>query len=185
VGAILKRNVNVMMQCRGSRRAGLVAGVGAVMLAGCATPRASGGPSTAGAPSATTVPQPIAGDVERTTFAPVLGVDLSKMMRRVSGLYVQDLTVGTGSVAATGRTAVLQYTGWLPNGKQFDQGEITITLGTNKVIRAWEEGVLGMRVGGSRRIVSPPQLAYGARGAGEDIPPNAVLVFELTLTDVY
>lgn len=115
----------------------------------------------------------------------MLGVDLGRMMRRVSGLYVQDLTVGTGSVAATGRTAVLEYTGWLPSGKQFDSGEITVTLGSNKVIRAWEEGVLGMRVGGTRRIVSPPQLAYGARGAGEDIPPNAVLVFELKLTDVY
>jgi peptidylprolyl isomerase len=125
------------------------------------------------------------GNVERTQFNPELNIDLSKMTRRTSGLYVQDIERGTGAVAASTRTAVLRYAGYLPSGKMFDSGEITITLGTNKVIRAWEEGVLGMRVGGRRRLVTPPHLAYGSRGAPPDIPPNAVLVFDMQLLQVY
>ncbi|HEY4131058.1 MAG TPA: FKBP-type peptidyl-prolyl cis-trans isomerase [Gemmatimonadaceae bacterium] len=132
-----------------------------------------------------TVPQPIAGDVERTTFASSLGVDLSKMTRRASGLYVQNLRLGDGAIAAGDRTVAIKYIGWLPNGKEFDRGEISVSLGKNSVIRAWEEGLLGMRVGGVRRIVSPPNMAYGSRGAGSDIPPNAVLVFELQMMSVY
>src|SRR5437868_57263 len=88
-------------------------------------------------------PQPIAGDIERTTFAPALGVHLDAMTKRASGMYVQDLTPGTGSVATRGRTVVVRYTGWLPSGKQFDSGEISVTLGSNKTIAAWEEGLLG------------------------------------------
>ena len=130
-------------------------------------------------------PQPIAGDVERTTFASSLNIQLDKMVRRTSGLYVQDLVTGTGSVAARGRSAVVRYTGWLANGKQFDSSELTVTLGSNKTIAAWEEGLLGMRVGGKRRLVVPPNLGYGARGAGNDIPPNSVLIFQMELTSVY
>jgi FKBP-type peptidyl-prolyl cis-trans isomerase FkpA len=145
--------------------------------------------STAASPtsaSTTASVAPIAdGDIEHTQFSPSLGVDLRKMMRRNSGLYVQDLRVGTGSVAAQGRTAVMRYAGYLPDGKPFDSGEITISIGAGKVIRAWDEGVLGMRVGGSRRLVAPPHLAYGSRGAPPTIPPNAVLVFDMELTQVY
>jgi peptidylprolyl isomerase len=136
-------------------------------------------------PSTTSQPVAIEGDVERTTFAPALGVDLSAMSKRASGLYVQDLAMGTGAVAVRGRSAVVRYTGWLPNGKQFDSGEVTVTLGQNKVIRAWEDGILGMRVGGRRRLVSPPNLGYGSRGAGDDIPPNSVLVFEMEVMSVF
>jgi FKBP-type peptidyl-prolyl cis-trans isomerase FkpA len=114
-----------------------------------------------------------------------LGIDLSKMARRPSGLYVQDLERGTGTVAASTRTATVRYVGYLSDGKKFDSGDITITLGTNKVIRAWEDGVLGMRVGGKRRLVTPPHLAYGSRGAPPAIPPNAVLVFDMELLQVY
>jgi FKBP-type peptidyl-prolyl cis-trans isomerase FkpA len=133
----------------------------------------------------TTVPQPIAGDVERTQFAEALNVHLDQMVKRASGLYVQDLTMGTGTFASRGRTAVVRFTGWRADGKQFDDGEITITLGTRQTIAAWEEGLLGMRVGGKRRLVVPPNLGYGARGAGNEIPPNTVLVFDMTLTSVY
>jgi FKBP-type peptidyl-prolyl cis-trans isomerase FkpA len=132
----------------------------------------------------TTQPTAIAGDVERTAFASSLGVDLGAMTKRASGLYVQDLETGTGAVAVRGKSAVVRYAGWLPNGKQFDSGEVTVTLGTNKVIQAWEEGLLGMRVGGRRRLVTPPNLAYGPRGAGDDIPPNAVLVFEMQVMSI-
>jgi len=135
--------------------------------------------------SAAPAPQPIAGDIERTTFAPALGVHLDSMTKRASGMYVQNLATGTGPVATSGRTVVVRYTGWLPNGKQFDSGEISVTLGSNKTIPAWEEGLLGMRVGGKRRLVVPPNLGYGARGAGNDIPPNSVLVFDMEVTSVF
>jgi FKBP-type peptidyl-prolyl cis-trans isomerase len=107
------------------------------------------------------------------------------MSRRETGLYVRDLVTGTGAVALRGRSVVIRYTGWLPNGKQFDSGEITVTLGTNKTIRAWEEGLLGIRVGGKRRIVVPPNLGYGSRGAGDTIPPNSVLIFEMEAVSVF
>jgi len=147
---------------------------------------ACGGASSPASSSVSTTPQPtaIAGDVERTTFATSLGVDLGAMTKRASGLYVQDLQMGTGAVAIRGKSVVVRYAGWLPNGKQFDSGEVTVTLGTNKVIRAWEEALLGMRVGGRRRLVTPPNLAYGSRGAGDDIPPNAVLVFEMQVMSI-
>lgn len=143
----------------------------------------TGGASSTPASSAP-VPQALPGDVERTTFAPALGVHLDQMVRRASGLYVQDLTPGTGSVATRGRSVIVHYTGWLADGKQVDAGEITVELGTNKTIRAWEEGLLGMRVGGKRRLVVPPALGYGARGAGDAIPSNAVLVFEMEVLSV-
>ena len=144
-----------------------------------------GGGSSTAATTVATIPQPIAGDVERTTFAPSLNVDLTKMSRRASGLYVEDLRMGTGPISARERTVAVKYIGWLPNGKQFDSGEISVSLGKNSVIRAWEEGLLGMRVGGVRRIVSPPNMAYGNRGAGSDVPPNSVLVFEMQMMSVY
>jgi FKBP-type peptidyl-prolyl cis-trans isomerase FkpA len=146
---------------------------------------ACGGGAAGPAATATSVPQPIAGDIERTDFNAALGVRLDQMVKRASGLYVQDLTMGTGTIAARGRTAVVRYTGWLASGKQFDDGEVTVSLGSRKTIAAWEEGLLGMRVGGKRRLVVPPSLGYGARGAGDDIPPNSVLVFDMTLQSVY
>lgn len=147
---------------------------------------ASGGSSSTTTPVRPASVSPVAdGDIEHTTFSPTLDINLAKMMRRNSGLYVQDLQVGTGSVAAQARTAVVRYAGYLPDGKKFDSGEITISIGAGKVIRAWDEGVLGMRVGGRRRLIAPPHLAYGSRGAPPDIAPNAVLVFDMELTQVY
>lgn len=146
---------------------------------------ACGGGSSIPSSGPATTPQPIAGDIERTTFDASLGVHLDQMVKRASGLYVQDLAMGTGSVATRGRTAVVRYTGWRADGKQFDDGEVTVSLGSRQTIAAWEEGLLGMRVGGKRRLVVPPNLGYGARGAGKDIPPNSVLVFDMTLQSVY
>jgi FKBP-type peptidyl-prolyl cis-trans isomerase len=150
-----------------------------------------GGTTTAGSASTTpspvsnagraTTPQPAAGDIELTTFAPALNVHLDSMVRRGSGLYVQDQQMGTGAVATRGRTVVVRYSGFLADGKMFDSGEATVTLGTFKTIRAWEEGLLGMRVGGRRRIIVPPAMGYGAKGGGDVIPPNAVLVFDMEL----
>ncbi len=88
------------------------------------------------------------------------------MMRRASGLYVQDLKIGTGAIALHGKSMVVRYTGWLASGKQFDSGEITVTIGAKGTIAAWEEGLLGMRVGGQRRLVVPPNLGYGVARRG-------------------
>lgn len=124
------------------------------------------------------------GEVERATFNPELHIHLDSMVRRATGLYVQDVVVGTGTPATRGRTAIVRYSGWLANGTMFDSGEITVTLGSNKTIRAWEDGLLGMRVGGRRRLVVPSTMGYGPRGNGDVIPPSAVLVFEMELQQV-
>ena len=142
------------------------------------TPTAAPAAAVAGAPADVS-------EIGRTTFDPSLKIHLDSMSRRPSGLYVQDLTTGNGAVAARGRSVVVRYTGWLPTGKQFDTGEITVTLGQNKTIRAWEEGLLGMRVGGKRKLVVPPYLAYGNRAQGDLIPPNSVLIFEMEALSVF
>jgi FKBP-type peptidyl-prolyl cis-trans isomerase FkpA len=166
--------------------------VGCVLLTASAVACASAGPATSAPTAASTTsvatpaprPRPL-GPVEQATFAPELDVHLDSMLRHASGLYVQDLRFGNGAVVSRGRSVVVRYAGWLANGKQFDTGEITVALGSGKTIPAWEEGLLGMRAGGQRRIVSPPYMAYGSRGAGSDIPPNAVLVFLMEVTSVF
>ncbi len=123
-------------------------------------------------------------------FAPELGVRLAEMTRTSSGLYLQDQVAGTGAEANTGASITVDYTGWLHNGRQFDssagRGPLPITnLGGRQVIAGWDEGLLGMRVGGRRLLVIPPHLAYGATGAGNGvIPPHATLVFRVELRTV-
>jgi FKBP-type peptidyl-prolyl cis-trans isomerase FkpA len=104
-----------------------------------------------------------------------------------------DLVVGTGATANTGNTVTVAYTGWLfdssqPNskGRQFDSlPSYTFTIGAGRVIKGWEQGVPGMRVGGQRRLIIPPELGYGPAGAGGGvIPPNATLVFDITLISI-
>jgi len=123
-------------------------------------------------------------------FAEDLGVDLSSMQQTPSGLYIEDLVEGRGLAARSGHVVVVHYTGWLPNGEQFDStreaGEArSFQLGARRdVITGWEEGVTGMRIGGKRRLVVPPHLGYGARGVPGAIPPNATLVYEFELLDI-
>lgn len=103
-----------------------------------------------------------------------------------------DLVVGTGDQAVSGNQLTVSYTGWLydatqPNGKgrQFDtSASFSFTLGAGQVIKGWDQGVVGMRVGGQRRLVIPPDLAYGSTGSGTAIPPNATLVFEIRLLSI-
>jgi FKBP-type peptidyl-prolyl cis-trans isomerase FkpA len=125
--------------------------------------------------------------IEDTEFAPALGVDLSAMTRTESGLYFRDISVGTGAVAQNGKTVSVYYQGWLASGTRFDfrtsGAPFAFTLGTGQVIRGWDQGVAGMRVGGKRQLVIPSALAYGAEGRGS-IPPNAVLVFEVEVRNV-
>ncbi|MGA0023927.1 MAG: FKBP-type peptidyl-prolyl cis-trans isomerase [Burkholderiales bacterium] len=103
-----------------------------------------------------------------------------------SGLIIEDLAPGTGEAAAAGIEVTVHYTGWLTDGKKFDSSKdrddpFVFPLGAGHVIRGWDEGVQGMKVGGKRKLTIPPDLGYGARGAGGVIPPNATLVFEVEL----
>lgn len=104
-------------------------------------------------------------------------------------LEIRDIVIGTGEEAVPGSTVTVHYTGWLANGTKFDssldRGEpFSFPLGASRVIRGWDQGVEGMRVGGKRELVIPPELGYGARGAGGVIPPNAILRFEVELLAV-
>jgi FKBP-type peptidyl-prolyl cis-trans isomerase FkpA len=115
----------------------------------------------------------------------------------VTALQSTVLTPGTGAAVAAGQTAVVQYTGWLYDaaakdnkGKQFDSSRVSggrafkFPVGTGSVIKGWDQGVVGMTVGESRRLVIPPDLAYGDRGAGGVIPPGATLVFDVELIGI-
>ena len=122
------------------------------------------------------------------SYAPVLGIELSAMTRSVSGLYTRDLASGSGVRVTTGDLVRVQYTVHLANGT-FVAGAnpggapLEFRLGRRQVIAGWDEGVMGMRVGGKRQLVVPPSLAYGARANG-NIPPNSILVFTIELVGI-
>jgi peptidylprolyl isomerase len=105
-----------------------------------------------------------------------------------SGLRITDLVVGSGAEAKAGQKVSVNYRGTLENGKEFDssygRGPFSFPLGGGRVIQGWDEGVAGMKVGGKRKLVIPPDLGYGSRGAGGVIPPNATLIFEVELLAV-
>lgn len=105
-------------------------------------------------------------------------------------LQIEDLQIGDGAEATTGRNVSVHYTGWLTNGTKFDSSvdrgrPFSFPLGGGRVIAGWDQGVAGMKVGGKRKLTIPPHLGYGARGAGGVIPPNATLVFEVELLEVH
>ena len=111
-----------------------------------------------------------------------------KFITTKSGLKYADLKVGDGKEVKKDDTVTVHYTGWLKNGKKFDSShdgdDKPVTFSLKKVIKGWQEGVPGMKVGGKRKLIIPPELAYGKEGAGDDIPPNAELTFEIELIDV-
>ena len=106
-----------------------------------------------------------------------------------SGLVYEELAVGSGAEAVPGKPVTVHYTGWLTNGTKFDSSKdrrdpFVFTLGKGQVIKGWDEGVQGMKVGGKRKLTIPPGLGYGARGAGGAIPPNATLIFDVELLGI-
>jgi FKBP-type peptidyl-prolyl cis-trans isomerase len=152
-----------------------LAGFATMLLIACGYPD----PATATGPAATT---------EQTTPTPSAGADDfnegagKTPVKFPDGLQFIDLKVGEGPAATTGSTVRVHYTGWLSSGKKFDssrdRGEpFDVTIGSGNVIPGWEEGLLGMKVGGRRKLIIPPSLGYGAQGQPPVIPPNATLYF--------
>ncbi len=145
----------------------------AASLVGCAANHRAMAPPQTPAPPAKT----------QTPAAPTQATD--QEVTTPTGLKYQDLVVGNGPMAETGMKVRVNYTGWLTDGTKFDSSHdpgrqpLRFTIGAGQVIRGWEEGVKGMRVGGRRKLTIPPDLAYGERGYPGAIPPNSTLVFEI------
>jgi len=141
-------------------------------------------------PSLFTMASDVAPDQIAAGGAAALGGDLVAAKERTtpSGLRITDLVIGDGPEATAGESVSVNYRGTLENGKEFDssygRGPFSFPLGAGRVIKGWDEGVAGMQVGGKRRLVIPPDLAYGERGAGGVIPPNATLIFEVELLKI-
>ena len=151
-----------------------------VVLANCGTKDASEAPPPPAA--ATGAP-----DIATMQFAPELGVDLATMTRTARGVWIKDLTVGTGDPVGTGSQVAIRYTGRLTNGTQFDatgpsDPPYSFRLNTGAVVPGFDEAVTGMRKGGTRLAIIPPDLAYGSSANGP-IPANSVLVFTLELVE--
>jgi len=147
----------------------LVAMLALVSLAGAQTAPAKKAP----AKPAASAPTKVTGEPTKTA----------------SGLQYWDIKVGTGAVAQVGQHVIVDYTGWLTNGKKFDSSVGTgkpfdFMLGAGQVIKGWDEGVAGMKVGGKRQLRIPPDLAYGPAGYTTVIPPNSTLIFDVRLVDV-
>jgi FKBP-type peptidyl-prolyl cis-trans isomerase len=155
-----------------ARSAVLFAGA-LTLLAGCENPV-----------SADRLPPPTP---EEITYASSLNITLSQFNRTALGVFYQDQVQGTGATIASGDSVSVGYTGWLPNGVQFDTNQpngtpLRFKVGASQVVRGFEDGVIGMRVGGTRRIIIPSPLGYGRAGAGTSIPGNAVLIFSITMS---
>ncbi len=179
-----------------SRLTRLVA-VSAVLaaLAGCqqsdstgtaaGTSEKSSAKGAAGSSSATTSTTTATSSTGATTMAlpgaPITGIP--EQMR--GGMKMYDLEVGPGSEATEGKMVKVKYTGWLTDGTQFDSGTYSFGLGAGQVVKGWDVGIAGMKVGGKRKLVIPPDMGYGAQGYPGAIPPNATLVFDTELLEVH
>jgi FKBP-type peptidyl-prolyl cis-trans isomerase len=156
-----------------------------VVLAGCQQSETTSTSTGSSATTTTTTPAPT-----DQAAAPASEGATAQEVSLPGGLKYQDLKVGDGALAESGKQVSVHYTGWLTDGTKFDssvdRGEpFAFQLGAGQVIRGWDEGVKGMRVGGKRKLTIPSELGYGARGTpGGPIPPNATLVFDVELLGV-
>ena len=150
----------------------------AITVLGSAGACASGGGVAAG-------PEPAP---DTLVYATELGVDFSRMEETASGLWIEEIAEGVGRQAMQGRQTLIHFVGYLPDGTVVDSSlggdPLSFELGAGSVIRGWNQGIVGMKVGGRRRLVIRPGLAYGSRGREPNVPPQSVLVFEIQLVDV-
>jgi len=162
-------------------------------LVGCNQSKSSGTPTTSSSTtsgSSQTSTESSSGMSAGATTTPATTAPSGKETTMPDGLKMEDQVVGTGAEAGEGMTVSVHYTGWLTNGTKFDSSRdrnepFEFVLGKGQVIRGWDEGVKGMKVGGKRKLTIPPDLGYGAAGAGGVIPPNATLVFDVELLGVH
>ena len=139
-----------------------------------------------GAPAEETAPP---SDTGQVSTPPEESVPEAPASADVTELVIEDITVGTGAEATAGDNVTVHYTGWLTDGTKFDSSldagqPFQFALGQGQVIPGWDQGVAGMKVGGTRRLTIPPDLGYGTAGAGGVIPPNATLIFEVELLSI-
>ena len=129
---------------------------------------------------------PVPAEDKKVDIYKLPALDDKGWVKQESGMKVWDVKVGTGDAVKKDATVKVHYTGWLTNGKVFDSSrkrDEAIEFGLNQVIKGWTEGVVGMKVGGVRRLMIPPEMAYGDQDKG-DIPPKSVLVFDIELLEV-
>ena len=127
--------------------------------------------------------------ITQTINQEIISMDLDQAVATDSGLKYIDIVEGNGESPQKGQKVTVHYTGTLTDGKKFDSSKdrnqpFTFTIGVGQVIKGWDEGVASMKVGGQRTLIIPPELGYGARGAGGVIPPNATLLFDVELLGV-
>jgi FKBP-type peptidyl-prolyl cis-trans isomerase len=163
----------------------VLAMVGAIGLSGCSSQ--TGRPSKKSAPPETQSAAQPSRDSKEATPATAKGGE--EKAEKTAGLLTSDEVVGEGPAAKSGDRVTVHYTGRLVDGTKFDSSKdrnkpFSFSLGAGEVIRGWDQGVAGMKVGGKRKLTVPPDLGYGARGAGGVIPPNATLVFDVELLKI-
>jgi len=165
----------------------------AALAAGCTSPpkpaAGPGGSSSSTKASTTTTSRTQSSTGTSTGASSDAQAAQGHVHHLADGLVYEDEVLGSGTMADPGLTVVVNYTGWLTNGNKFDSSydraqPFVFQLGAHQVISGWDEGVKGMRVGGKRKLTIPPDLGYGAQGAGGVIPPNSTLVFEVELLEV-
>lgn len=167
----------------------VIAIIGFVVFKGNPTPTSTPTPNTASL--ATTLPTstPITSPAPSGKGATITPSATPKIVMNKDGFIIEDITDGTGDVAVSGKMITVNYKGTLTNGKQFDSSydhgtPFSFQLGAGDVIKGWDQGFAGMKVGGKRKLTIPPELGYGVNGAGASIPPNATLIFEVELLKV-
>jgi len=168
----------------------IVIALSALVLAGCSrTQGASSSPSSQPSQPAQSTPQGTQPQSETSATTHQPAQQPTQSAPAAPKLVIKDTKVGKGKAAKAGDTVVVEYTGWLADGTKFDAsadhgGTFTFPLGAGQVIPGWDQGVVGMKVGGVRMLTIPPELGYGAEGAGSTIPPNSTLLFQIKLVKI-